>query len=110
MSHSKGEDKQMRRERWKHYLPAGGLFGMALFFGLFPSFTLFLIVGGLSSLAVLYAWIIYRIHRYQDQDQFDTMTGFERDIFDTGEPTFRNISVTFIRRRRWDQSFNEQSE
>ncbi len=88
----------VKLQRWKHYLPAVFFFLLGVFFYSFPGLTVFLVVSFFTGIGILYTMIIRRMHQVQDSHQTSHMNGFEKDIYESGEPNFKNITVTVLKR------------
>ena len=89
----------MHRGRLNHYIPAMMLALFGLVFLIFPFLAVFLVVTALFTLALIYAWVIHRFHRYQDLNGvYEVNTGlFESEFKNWQEPSFKNMTVTIVK-------------
>lgn len=91
----------MNTNRLKHYLPAVFLLLGAWFFILVPGLAVALIAGGLASAGLLYGWLVYRFHRAQAEAGSVRFTRFEEDLSSRGGPSFKNVTVTVLKKGEW---------
>ena len=96
--------------KWKHYLPAVVAFFAAWMFMRFPVLAAMLVSGVLVFFAVLYAFIVFQVHRTRAQmeaaSDMYSGDGFQGDFkreesgvwsSDVGEPNFKNVSIKITR-------------
>lgn len=89
---------------WKHYIPAAVLFAMAWVAVTIPALTVFLVAAALVTFGTVYAWVVYKIHQVQKmQNVSPPFAG--ADFWSSTEPTFRNVTATFVR-TRWARDVN----
>lgn len=99
----------MKPHRFKHYLPSIFFFMLALLFYEFPQLAAFLLVGMFATLGLLYFFLIRKLHRFHDaQSQWShpSQQGFVKEVYDSGEPNFKNVTVTVLKRGQVDRFFS----
>lgn len=102
MTNSFQTQNASRSGSWKNYLPALFFFFLAWFFIVFKSLAVFLVSGAFLFIGILYAGIVYRVHqmkkRMETMQSSDSEPHFQSGFGEMGEPTFRNISVTVLKK------------
>ncbi|MCB0416970.1 MAG: hypothetical protein H6617_01340 [Bdellovibrionaceae bacterium] len=88
----------MSVQRWKHYIPAALLLASAWLFAAVPALAVLIVSGALVFFGLLYASIVYKVHRAQDSAPPPGVVDAE---FYRGEPNFKNVTVHFARRVDW---------
>jgi hypothetical protein len=86
--------------RLSHYAPALFLYMVGLFFLMLPALAVILVVGGFFTFATIYALIVFKFHKLEDQAvkmQFDTDASQFRPT--QGPLTFRQVSEQIFKRR-----------
>ena len=86
----------MNLEHLKPYIPAGLSFLMGLMVLWLPGLAVFLVVGGLFTFGVLYAFVVYKL-----REAVQRQTGsaaFEDAGSETMEPNFKNVTVYMVKK------------
>ena len=78
------------------YMPSIIMLFFAWFFINFPAAAVALVVGGLLLGAFVYAVIYYKLSRVRTKGM-DAMKGFEREVYEKGGPSFKNVTVTMVK-------------
>jgi hypothetical protein len=71
--------------------------GMALVFITFPLIAAFILSGLFLFIGIIWGWMIYRFHQYNQNQDIHVYRDFERDIYQNGGPSLKNVTVKIFR-------------
>jgi hypothetical protein len=77
---------------FKKYTHSIVIFMLGLLFLTFPILAGLLLGGGLIVISMVYARLIYRWNKYMEDAQ-RVHSSFENRVFESGGPSFRNVTV-----------------
>jgi hypothetical protein len=80
------------------YRPALIIFLTAIFFLMAPVFMATMIALGLGMISIFYAYVVYKFKKALRFKDIRNMNEFDQGLYESGGPSFRNVTVTVLKR------------